>query len=539
MSDALTIEKLSLTIGDARILAGVDLQLRNGEITGLIGRSGSGKSMTALAMMGLAPSEAKLSGAIMLDGENILAMKEGTLCQLRGAKIGMVFQEPMTALNPLQTIGAQLAETFLTHTKLSRAEAMDKAHALLARVGLPPDQVSPARRPHELSGGQRQRVVIAMAIANKPKVLVADEPTTALDVTTQAEILDLLRNLASEDGIAILLITHDLAVVSHMADHIAVMKDGSIVAQSSADAFYSGTATSLAKDYIPARVKRSNAARDATDILLKAENIACDYVSQRASLFAKTTSFRAVDNVSLTIAKGENIGLVGESGCGKSTIAKALLGLHPIAHGQISVDGEQFPAGGKDAMRRLRRKIQIVFQDPYSSFNPRQRIAEIVTEPFHLFDQPVTPAQRRDRAAALLNSVGLSSDSLDKYPHAFSGGQRQRIAIARALATDPALIVLDEATSALDIASRNHVLELLQSLSQTRGVSYLFITHDLSVIRDITDRVLVMRNGKIVETGTTQAVFDNPQDAYTKKLISAAPVIRWRETSHPDGAVDV
>jgi peptide/nickel transport system ATP-binding protein len=530
MSETIHINNLSLAIGGPPILDGVSLKVKPGEIVGLIGRSGSGKSMTALAMMGLAPRAATLSGEIAVGGENILALKEQALCDLRGRDIAMVFQEPMTALNPLQTIGAQVAEVFLAHEKISRAEAMEKARAALARAGLPEGEVSHSRRPHELSGGQRQRAGIAIAIALKPKVLIADEPTTALDVTTQAEILDLLRSLAKEDGSALLLITHDLAVVSHLCDRIAVMKDGRIVADEAADDFYASASSSLAKDFIPARVKRDPQAVRRTEVALKAENVSCDYVNA-GGLFARPSVFRAVNNVSFEIRKGETLGLVGESGCGKSTLARALLALHPIAEGSMTLGGESFPAKDRAAMRRLRRKIQIVFQDPYSSFNPRQRVADIVTEPLHLFDQPLSAAQKRERAAALLDSVGLGADALDKYPHAFSGGQRQRIAIARALATDPDVIVLDEATSALDIASRNRVLDLLQSLSAARGVSLLFITHDLSVIRDIADRVMVMKDGKLLETGETARIFAEPETDYTRRLIAAAPVIKWRDAA--------
>ncbi len=538
MTEAIRIDNLSLSIGGAPILDGVTLTLRKGEITGLVGRSGSGKSMTALAMMGLSPRAAKLSGEIIIGGKNILAMKEQALCDLRGRKLAMVFQEPMAALNPLQTIGAQVAETYLAHEKISRAEAMEKAKAALARAGLPPEEVSPERRPHELSGGQRQRAVIAIAIAMKPDVLIADEPTTALDVTTQAEILELLKNLAKEDGCALLLITHNLAVASHISDRIAVMKEGRIVADESADDFYAHAGSSLAKEFIPARVTR-DAIPPQTETALKAENISCDYVNARTPLFSKPSVFRAVTNVSFDIRKGETLGLVGESGCGKSTLARALLGLHPIAEGRAFIGGEAFPAKDKAAMRRLRRKIQIVFQDPYSSFNPRQRVADMLAEPLHLFEAPITRAQKRDRAAALLGSVGLDADALDKYPHAFSGGQRQRIAIARALATDPDVIVLDEATSALDIASRNRILSLLQSLSASRGVSLLFITHDLSVIRDIADRVLVMKEGRIIESGETERIFVNPENDYTRRLIAAAPVIRWRRRAgEPAGATE-
>ncbi len=538
MNNAISINNLSLCIGASDILNDVTLSLGAGRITALIGRSGSGKSMTALAMMGLTPDAAEAAGAIMLDGENLLERDEPSLCAIRGGKIGMVFQEPMTALNPLQTIGAQVAETIRIHTALSKHAAAARAGETLARVGLDPEQISPDRYPHELSGGQRQRVVIAIAIAMKPKVLIADEPTTALDVTTQAEILALLKQLAQEDGVAVLLITHDLAIVSDLADEIAVMRDGAIVHAESADRFYASGPDPAAREFLPARVTRNAPERSIDAPVLSVENVSCDYAHRRRSLFAAPGRLRAVDNVSFELQKGENLGLVGASGCGKSTLARALLGLAPLAEGRMRLAGEAFPAADPKAMRRLRRKIQIVFQDPYSSFNPRQRIADIIAEPLHLLDARPAKAERDARAARLLESVGLPAEILDRYPHQFSGGQRQRIAIARALATDPEVIIFDEGTSALDIASRNRILELLEHLSETRGVSLLLITHDLSVIRDIADRVMVMRDGRIVETGAARDIFETPQDAYTKALIDAAPVIRWRVAAPVEGETD-
>ncbi len=534
MNDALNIKGLTVKIGASAILTDVSFSLRPGEVTGLIGRSGSGKSMTALAIMGLTPSVAQVSGNVLIDGQDMLSAGEKTRCDMRGRKVAMIFQEPMTALNPLQSIGDQVAEVFLSHQKMSREDARNKAELALARAGLPSEQVSPSRLPHELSGGQRQRVVIAIAIALKPRLLIADEPTTALDVTTQAEILDLLKSLAVQDNCALLLITHDLAVVSRLADNIVVMDSGAVVENSSAQAFYSLAPGSRATSFLPAAFARKSSPTSAAETLLETQGLSCDYAVRQSSIFHEEQTFRAVDKFDLKIGKGENVGLVGESGCGKSTLAKALLGLHPVAEGSVSISGERFPTQDRSAMKRMRRRMQIVFQDPYSSFNPRHRIVDIVTEPLHLLDEALPSSQKRDRAAELLESVGLDIHALDKYPHAFSGGQRQRIAIARALATDPDLIVLDEATSALDIASRNRVLELLQSLSERRPISLLFITHDLSVVRDVTDRIMVMRSGKLVESGPTKQIFESPKEAYTKRLIDAAPVIRWRHMESED-----
>lgn len=530
MEPALILKKLSLRIGNDAILSDVDLTLQHGEITGLVGRSGSGKSMTALAIMALAPQHAEIFGEVLLNGENLLEKTEAEWREIRGGRIGMVFQEPMTALNPLQTIGAQVAETILIHSDATRKQALVRADQTLRRVGLDPEEISSDRYPHELSGGQRQRVVIAIAIAMNPKILICDEPTTALDVTTQAEILDLLRRLSRDDNIAVLLITHDLAVISQMADRIAIIKEGRVVEQATPEAFFQGGLSGAAQDLIAAPLKRPHKPpgnSEQTRAIVEARNVVCAYNQPRQSIFSPRAPFHAVDGVSLTIRKGENIGLVGASGCGKSTLARALLGLQPVASGEIRIDDACFPAAEKSAMRAARRKIQIVFQDPYSSFNPRHRVGKIIAEPFHLYDQPPSETTRRKRIADVLMSVGLSASDAGKYPHEFSGGQRQRIAIARALITDPEIMVLDEATSALDITARNRILGLLQTLSEERGVSFLFITHDLGVIRDIADRTLVMQSGVIVEEGATKDIFANPRHPYTKTLIAAAPVMKW------------
>ena len=546
MKSALAVNNLSLRIANMMILSDVALTLQPGRITGLVGRSGSGKSMTALALMALAPQQAEIFGEVLLDDENLLQKSEPEWCALRGGRIGMVFQEPMTALNPLQTIGAQVAETIKVHCDVTKPEARMRAEQTLSRVGLSPEIISPSRYPHELSGGQRQRVVIAIAIAMRPQYLICDEPTTALDVTTQAEILDLLRGLAREDNIAILLITHDLAVISQMADNIAVIKKGRIVEEMPASAFFQHDASEDARALNAAPVERSQIQRkpnpDARAIV-DAKGIVCAYSQAGRSIFEPNTTFKAVDRVSLSIRQGEIVALVGESGCGKSTLARALLGLHEITEGEIKIDGVPFPSSDAAAIRAARRKIQIVFQDPYSSFNPRLKVRKIIAEPFHLFDRPPSKAQQHERVDEVLRSVGLTSLDAEKYPHEFSGGQRQRIAIARALITNPSVIVLDEATSALDTTARNRVLNLLQSLSDQRGVSLLFITHDLSVVRNIADRTLVMKSGAIVEEGATEHLFSAPEHAYTKKLIAAAPIMKWRQSlssasEAPQDAVD-
>lgn len=529
MAPVLELKSLSLRINDDDILSGVNLELTPGEVTGLVGRSGSGKSMTALAAMGLAPSHSQVSGEIMLNGENLLEKSERAMNAVRGAQIGMVFQEPMTALNPLQTIGAQVMETSFIHSNLPKSEAAKKAAALLTRVGLPADTVPPTRYPHELSGGQRQRVIIAIAIAMKPAVLIADEPTTALDVTTQAEILTLLCKLAKEDGTALLLITHDLAAIAEIADRIAVMQQGRIVETCTPEEFFTASSESAASELLPKPISKresdngSTASHEESRPVLKANDVSCDYALARQSILSPSPAFRAVRQVSFSLTKGEHLGVVGESGSGKSTLARALLGLHSLADGAVNIDGESFPQTDKTAMRRLRRKIQIVFQDPYSSFNPRQTIAQIIAEPFHLFDEQPTKAEADRRIGEALSAVGLEPKDANKHPHEFSGGQRQRIAIARALITRPEIIILDEATAALDAAARWRVLDLLMRLAETHGLTYIFITHDLSVVRDVAIRVAVMRAGAIIEENTTANIFTAPQEDYTKTLIAAAP----------------
>ncbi|MDQ7069261.1 MAG: dipeptide ABC transporter ATP-binding protein [Rhodobacterales bacterium] len=519
----LQIENLDLDIHGTPILRGISLSVQAGEIVGVIGESGSGKSMTAFVVMQLLPDGATCSGKVILNQEDVLTLDEDSLCKLRGAQVGMVFQEPMTALNPIQTIGDQVAETILIHEKVSRAEARDRARIALARAELPEDKFPLSRYPFELSGGQRQRVVIAMAIALRPKLLIADEPTTALDVTTQAQILTLLKKLVREDGMGMLMITHDLAVVSDMADEIVIMEKGRIVEAGPAKTLFQtmkhpySIALFKASGHVPVRTNT------ATDVpLLEVENVVRDYALPRTKLFAPVSYFRAVNNVNFTIERGESLGLVGESGCGKSTLTRAILGLEEVQSGDIRLGGQPVFAGHK-VNRAVRRRMQVVFQDPYGSFNPRHKVARLVSEPFHLLDEPPKGAQKNAAITRSLESVGLTERDADKYIHEFSGGQRQRIAIARALIINPDLIILDEAVSALDVSIRAQILDLLAQLAKDLGLTYLFISHDLSVVRSITDRVLVMKSGEIVEQGPTKQVFDAPRHPYTKSLIAAAP----------------
>jgi len=520
----LSITNLSVAIHWFNILQGVTLCVDAGEIVAVTGESGSGKSMTALAAMQLLPKGTQARGHIMLGDQDLLALPEAELCAIRGNDIGMVFQEPMTALNPVQTIGHQVAETIRIHDKtVSRHAAARQAAETLERVGLPNDRFPLSRYPHELSGGQRQRVVIAMAIALRPRLLIADEPTTALDVTTQAQILDLLKSLAREDGMGLLMITHDLAVVADMADRIIVMRKGEIVEQGHTQALLQTMRHPYTRMLFAASTHAvALPAAPPPQPLLKVENVSRDYVLPRKTLFGKPGRFRAVDNVSFTLQRGERLGLVGESGCGKSTLTRALLGLEPVQSGSITLDGTPVYSGSKPDLA-VRRKMQVVFQDPFGSFNPRHRVDRLITEPFHLLPDPPKGRARSDAIADALTAVGLSPDDATKYIHEFSGGQRQRIAIARALIIRPDLILFDEAVSALDVSVRAQILDLLAALCSAYDLTYLFISHDLSVVRTVTDRVLVMKSGQIVEQGATADVFDRPQHPYTQKLLAAAP----------------
>ena len=522
---ALDIRDLNLSIGATPILRNISLSVAPGEILGLVGESGSGKSMTALAILGLTPPRATMTGEIRLNGQLISNVSDAALQQVRGRDVGVVFQEPMTALNPVMTIGDQVAETVRLHKKASRKEALAVARAVLDRVGLPAEHFPLGRYPHELSGGQRQRVAIAIAIALTPKLLIADEATSALDVTAQAQILDLLKRLAREDGMGLILIAHDLAVVAETADRVAVMKDGELVEQAPAGRIRSGLSHPYSQrllahaTHVPKRTRTPDA--DAAPVL-EVEGLVREYPRPRP-LFGKAVPFGAVDQVSLSIQPGESVGLVGESGCGKSTLLRAILALEAPQAGRVRVKGRDITAARGAALKSIRRDIQVVLQDPYGSFNPRWKVSDLVAENFYLLDARPSPAEARRRVDEMLERVGLNSKAADRYPHEFSGGQRQRIAIARALITEPSIICLDEPVSALDVSVRAQVLDLLADLSNRLGLSYLFVSHDLAVVRAVTDRLLVMQAGRIVEQGPTAAVFAAPSHPYTQKLLAATP----------------
>lgn len=520
----LEIENLSLSIAGNPILHDIDLSLEAGSSLGIVGESGSGKSLTALSTMQLLPNGSHCAGKLLFDGEDMLSAPESTLVGLRGRSIGMIFQEPMTALNPVKTIGMQVAEGMRFHLGIGRAEAETRTRALLGEVGLPPAKYGLERFPHELSGGQRQRVVIAIAIAMRPKLLIADEPTTALDVTTQAVILDLLRELSEQHGLALMLISHDLAVVADMVDHVAIMKSGRIVEQgATVDLF-----DNLSDPYSIA-LKRASSLEDRaydrkphirSETLLTVSELRRSYPKPKQSLFARREFNHAVDGVSFDISKGESVGLVGESGCGKSTLARAVLALDGFDGGAVTFEGRDLGSLAKHEMADLRSDMQVVFQDPYGSFNPRHTVGRLVAEPMHLMRE-LSDRDRKERVTEVLSSVGLDPKIVARYPHEFSGGQRQRIAIARSLVTRPKLVVADEPVSALDVSVRGQVLDLMAKLGDELNVAYLFISHDLHVVRAVTDRVLIMQAGEIVEQGKTRDVFDNPQNAYTQRLLAS------------------
>ena len=519
----LEINKLNVLVNDKQILNDVELSLNNGDVLGIIGESGSGKSMLALSIMGLLPEGFETAGDINFNQQNLLQTSEAELCKLRGSDISMVFQEPMTALNPVLSIGRQVAECVKLHRSVSNAEANTIAEQTLEKVGLPVSQYPLSRYPHELSGGQRQRVVIAMAIALQPALLIADEPTTALDVTTQAGILKLLKQLVADEQLALILISHDLAVVNGIADHIVIMRNGDIVERGELKHLFKHSKHPYTRQLIEASRHAPERVEAATNAgpLLDVQNLSCDYRMPRKHWWSKPEYFRAVKSVSLSIKLGESVGLVGESGCGKSTLTRALLGLMSIAEGEIRLHGERL--GKEELSHVVRREMQVVFQDPYGSFNPRHKVMRLVAEPLHVLEH--TPSEQEQTAAVndALISVGLQAADADKYIHEFSGGQRQRIAIARALIIKPALIVLDEAVSALDVSVRAQILDLLSALAASHNIAYLFISHDLSVVRRVTDRVLVMQHGEIVERGQTEAVFNNPAHPYTQELLAATP----------------
>ncbi len=524
----LQVIDLSVSIGAARIVKNVSLEVRAGEILGLVGASGSGKSMTALSIMRLLPASAACAGITRLNGEALSLKSETQMQAIRGRDLGMVFQEPMSALNPLMRIGDQVAETVRSHRQVKPREALVLAREALDRVGLQGEQGALERLPYELSGGQRQRVAIAMAMVLSPQFLIADEPTTALDVIAQAQVLLLLQGLSRTRNMGMILVTHDLAVVAQLADRIAVMHQGEIVEHGPAAEILRRprndyTAALLAASELQPR--RAAPRPRASAEVLQVRGIVREYPRRRTSLWRPQVPLRAVDAVSLSVHAGETVGLVGESGSGKSSLLRVILALERAQAGEVSLLGENLSQARGATLSRLRRSIQVVFQDPYGSFDPRWTVEQLIGEPFFLLNPRPSNTERRRKVAMVLEQVGLSPADAQRLPREFSGGERQRIAIARALITEPAVIAFDEAVSALDVLIRAQVLALLAELAERLKVACLFVSHDLHVIRAIADRVYVMQQGRIVEEGEAAAVFDSPRHPYTQALLAACPAL--------------
>lgn len=531
----LDVQDLHVGFGGKEVVHGVSFDLAVGEKLALVGESGSGKTVTALSLLRLLPDAEVRGRAFFAPGagqgdgaRDLLALSERQLRGVRGKEVAMIFQEPMTALNPLFPVGDQIAEVLELHEALSPAAAHEAAVQLLAETGIPDPQRRAHAFPHQLSGGQRQRAMIAMALACKPRLLLADEPTTALDVTLRVQILELLDSLASQRGMAVVLITHDLNMVKRFAHRVAVMENGRIVEHGEVAKVFATPQHSYTRKLIDSRPVRDPQAlvpREGERPVVQAQGLRVAYPVARPGIrgwFSKG-EFVAVHGADLAVQPGETLGIVGESGSGKSTLALAVLGLLPHA-GTLQVDGRAW-AGGS-ANRDLRRFIQVVFQDPFSSLSPRMTIEEIVGEGLEVHESAVGETLRRERVVEVLAEVGLTEAQfpglLQRYPHEFSGGQRQRIAVARALIVQPQLLVLDEPTSALDVTIQKQVLALLQRLQRERGLSYLLITHDVEVIRAMAHRVMVMKDGEVLEAGDVDRVLDAPQDPYTRKLVAAA-----------------
>jgi len=554
----LTVKNLSISFeshqGTNQVLFDVSYQLKKNEILGIVGESGSGKSVSSLAILGLLPiKQTKYnSGEINYLGDDLLEYSNTDFQKLRGNKIAMIFQEPMTSLNPSLTCGRQVIEVLERHLNLSPSVAKQEVLLLFEKVKLPEPEIIFNKYPHQISGGQKQRVMIAMAIACKPDVLIADEPTTALDVTVQKEIILLLKSIQKETGMSIIFISHDLALVSEISNSVVVMYKGKIVENGSVSDVFNNPKHDYTKALINSRpsvnerlevlptiqdylsnsisntvISSSERASNHETIysaapLLKVVNIDKEYVT-KGLLFTKNTSFKAVNNVSFDLYEGETLGLVGESGCGKSTLGNAILQLDKATSGEIFYKGEDITKISKSALRNLRKEIQLIFQDPYSSLNPRIPVGKAIMEPMQVHKLYKNTAERKEKTLELLKRVGLSEEHFYRYPHEFSGGQRQRIGIARTIAVNPKLIICDESVSALDISVQAQVLNLLNELKDKFGFSYIFISHDLAVVKYMSDQLVVMNKGEIEEIGEADSIYENPVSTYTKSLIEAIP----------------
>ena len=536
------------------VLHGISYDVFPNEILGIVGESGSGKSVASLAIMGLLPPKNSVisSGAVLFNNEDILKYSQTQLEGLRGQKIAMIFQEPMSALNPSMNCGKQVEEILLQHTNITKKAAKEEVIRLFNAVKIPEPESSFKKYPHEISGGQQQRVMIAMAIACKPDILIADEPTTALDVTVQKDIIALLKTLQKEFKMSVIFISHDLALVSEIADRILVMYKGSIVEKGATKTVFKNPGEDYTKALIGARptlksrlkqlptisdflsntisksiVSKLDRAKKHEEIysqapLLEVINLEKTYFS-KASFFGTKTAFKAVDDVSFKVYPGETLGLVGESGCGKSTLGKAILQLDKATAGTLKHKGVDITNLSKKALRSLRKDIQIIFQDPYASLNPRLTVGAAIMEPMNVHKLFSSDEERKAKTIEILEKVGLEASHFDRYPHEFSGGQRQRIGIARTIAVQPTLIICDESVSALDISVQAQVLNLLNALKDDYGFTYIFISHDLSVVKFMYDQLMVMNQGKIEEIGEADAIYESPQKGYTKTLIDAIP----------------
>jgi microcin C transport system ATP-binding protein len=524
----LVVKELSASFGrhenEVRAVRGVSFAIAKGETVALVGESGSGKSVTALSILQLLPYPTAWhpKGSIKFRGKEMIGASQRDLMQVRGNRVSMIFQEPMSSLNPLHTIEKQINEVLFLHKGLTRDAARNRTLELLKLVGIPNAEKRLDAYPHQLSGGQRQRVMIAMALANEPDLLIADEPTTALDVTIQAQILKLLKDLQARFGMALLLITHDLSIVHKMADRVCVMTKGQIVEAGDVEEVFTNPQHSYTRHLLASEPKGQPVQADpAAPLLLETEELKVHFPI-KAGVFRRTVGYiKAVDGITIRLREGHTIGVVGESGSGKTTLGLALLKLEKSA-GPIRFAGKPIEGLSASQVRPLRREMQIVFQDPYSSLSPRMSVAQIIEEGLKVHKLGKTDDERQTMIDQVLRDVGLDASMRDRYPHEFSGGQRQRIAIARAMVLRPRFVVLDEPTSALDMSVQAQIVDLLRDLQRKHRLTYLFISHDLKVVRAMADEVIVLKDGKVIEHGPAAQIFRNPQDPYTKALISAA-----------------
>ena len=521
----LDIEHLTVRFGSSTVVDDVSFSIAPGEKFGLVGESGSGKSITALSVLRLVDT-AETSGAIRFEGTDLLTRSERQMRGIRGSEIAMIFQEPMTALNPLYTVGNQIGEVLELHEGLRRNQARTRAVELLHRTGIPDPEQRVDAFPHQLSGGQRQRAMIAMALACRPKLLICDEPTTALDVTIQAQILALLDELQAEMGMALLFITHDLNLVRRFTHRVGVMERGRLVEMGKTAAVFDDPQHPYTKKLLASRPERVVRPIEAdAPILVQGDDVGVTFTSPAG--WFRQRHFEAVRHATLALRRGETLGIVGESGSGKTTLGMALLALQPISSGRVEMGGQRIDNAGRGALRGMRKRMQVVFQDPFASLSPRMTVGQIVGEGLALHRADLAKAERDRLVLDMLDEVGLNAaggvdNVLERYPHEFSGGQRQRIAIARAVVLRPEVLVLDEPTSALDVSVQQQVLALLADLQRHYGMSYLFISHDLAVVRAMSHRVLVMKDGDVIEEGESEALFEAPRQAYTKALLAAA-----------------